>query len=280
MQHQHRSSRTRTRWAAVVPGLLLVASALAGAGCSQSRPAPSATGPGGTGPGANPTAAPGGASTTVAGPGRALLEAAGRGDADEVGRLITSGADLEATDSAGRTALVVAAYGGHLDVAARLIGAGADVNHQDETKQSAYLIATSEIGADTGLALLRLTLAHGADLTALDRFNGTGLIRAAHRGYDEIVDELLRAGITVDHVNGLGWTALLESIILGQGDPRHTRVVELLLAAGANPDLADREGVTPLGHARARNQEAVVRVLTAAGARPGPAPSTPAGPGA
>jgi ankyrin repeat protein len=48
-----------------------------------------------------------------------------------------------------------------------------------------------------------------------DRYDGTGLIRAAERGHARIVRRLLRAGIAVDHVNRLGWTALLEAIVLG-----------------------------------------------------------------
>ena len=198
--------------------------------------------------------------------GRSLLDAAGAGDTAAVRQLLADGAAVDPVDAAGRTPLVVASYAADLELATVLIDAGADVNHQDETKQSAYLIATSEIGPDDGLALLRLTLANGADVAAKDSFNGTGLIRAAHRGYADIVDELIRAGIEIDHVNGLGWTALLEAIILGSGGPEHTRVVQLLLDAGADPGLADNEGVTPLAHARARSFDAIADALTAAGA--------------
>lgn len=198
--------------------------------------------------------------------GRALLDAAGEGDTAAVRQLLAGGAPVDPVDAAGRTPLVVASYAADLELAAVLIEAGADVNHQDQTKQSAYLIATSEVGPDDGLALLRLTLANGADVAAKDSFNGTGLIRAAHRGYADIVDELIRAGIEIDHVNGLGWTALLEAIILGSGGAEHTRVVQLLLDAGADPGLADNEGVTPLAHARARSFSAIADALTAAGA--------------
>ncbi|MGD9750148.1 MAG: ankyrin repeat domain-containing protein [Acidimicrobiia bacterium] len=198
--------------------------------------------------------------------GRLLLDAAEAGDVDAVRRLLAEGAPVDPVDTAGRTPLVVASYAGDLELATVLIEAGADVNHQDRTKQSAYLIATSEIGPDAGLTLLRLTLAHGADVTAKDSFNGTGLIRAAHRGYADIIDELIGAGIEIDHVNGLGWTALLEAIILGNGGAEHTRVVELLLAAGADPGLTDGEGVTPLAHARNRGYDAIADALITAGA--------------
>ena len=111
--------------------------------------------------------------------------------------------------------LLEAARANRVDEARSLIERGADVNAKDETEQSAYLYATSEVGPDP--ALLELTLANGADVDAKDSYNGTGLIRAAHRGYAEIVQRLIDAEIELDHVNRLGWTALLEAVILGDG---------------------------------------------------------------
>lgn len=203
----------------------------------------------------------------AAGLDRALIEAATAGDTSRVRNLLSDGASVAAVDGTGRTALVAASYGAHLATAAVLIDAGADVNHQDSTRQSAYLIATSEIGPAAGLDLLRLTLANGADVASLDSYRGTGLIRAAHRGYGAIVRELLTAGIAADHVNNLGWTALLEATILGNGGPEHVEVVAALLEGGADPNLADGQGVRPLAHARARGYDAIVALLVARQAR-------------
>ncbi|RTZ38866.1 ankyrin repeat domain-containing protein, partial [Candidimonas sp. SYP-B2681] len=69
----------------------------------------------------------------------------------------------------------------------------------------------------------------------------------------------------VDHVNNLGWTALLEAIILGNGGAQHQQIVALLLKAGANPTLADREGITPLRHARSHGYREIEEMLVAAG---------------
>lgn len=114
---------------------------------------------------------------------------------------------------------------------------------------------------------MRTTLANGTDVTSLDSYRGTGLIRAAHRGYAAIVRELLGAGIAVDHVNNLGWTALLEAIILGDGGPEHVDVVAALLDGGADPNLADGQGVRPLAHARERGYDAIAALLVARQAR-------------
>jgi ankyrin repeat protein len=192
-----------------------------------------------------------------------MIVAAGEGDIETVRQLLAQGANVKAQDENGRTALIAAAYRNDLAIVDVLIQAGADVNVQDNTQQSAYLISTSE----GYLELLRLTLRAGADVHSTDSYNGTGLIRAADRGHVEIIQELLKTDIKIDHVNNLGWTALLEAIILGDGGARHTEVVWLLVEAGADVNLADGNGITPLAHARQRGYVPMIEILQKAGAR-------------
>jgi uncharacterized protein len=161
--------------------------------------------------------------------------------------------------------LLDAAYENDVATARRLVADGADVNAKDDSQQSAYLIATSEVGDDP--RLLELTLGAGADVDAKDGYNGTGLIRAAERGYPRIVARLLETDIDADHVNRLGWTALLEAVILGEGGRPHVRTVRLLVDAGADPNIPDESGTTALAHARRRGFEAIERILLGAGAR-------------
>jgi ankyrin repeat protein len=189
-----------------------------------------------------------------------LIAAAQQGDVERVSALLAAGAQVTAVDDSDATALVRAAYGNHIEVARLLVSAGADVNHQDRTRQSAFLIATSDGFHD----LLLLSLENGADVHQTDSYNGTGLIRAADRGHVDIIRTLLTTDIPIDHVNRLGWTALLEAVILGDGGPRHTEVVRLLVDAGANADLADHQGVTPLEHARRKGQTSVIAILESA----------------
>lgn len=162
--------------------------------------------------------------------------------------------------------LIRAAYRNDVEAAARLIAAGGDVNAKDRTEQSAYLIATSEVGDDP--RLFELTLANGADVRSLDSFDGTGLIRAADRGYVRIVRRLLETDARVDHVNNLGWTALHEAVILGDGSRDYARIVQLLAAAGADVNKPSRrDGIRPLQHAERRGFAAVADALREAGAR-------------
>ena len=165
--------------------------------------------------------------------------------------------------AADHSRLVEAAERGDVETVRRLIAAGGDVNWQDAKQDSAFLVA----GARGHAEIVRITVAAGANLKSTNRYGGTALIPACHYGHVETVCELLKTAIDVDHVNRLGWTALLETAILGDGGARHVEIAKLLLARGANPNLADREGVTPLAHARRRGYSELAKVIAAAGGR-------------
>jgi uncharacterized protein len=154
-----------------------------------------------------------------------------------------------------------AAWANDVERARQLIAAGADVNAKDHTEQSAYLITTSE----GYLELLDLTLDAGGDVDSLDSYNGTGLIRAADRGHAAICGRLVQAGVSIDHVNRLGWTALHEAILLGDGSERYVDTVRVLVAANADLRLpSQQDGVTPLAHAQERGHEQIAGLLEAA----------------
>lgn len=192
-----------------------------------------------------------------------LVGAADRGETVIVRNLLAQGAQVNARDGRGRTALLAATQHNHVDIARLLINEGADVNVKDFVQDTPFLVA----GAEGRAEILKLILVAGPDLKSVNRFGGTALIPACHRGHVEAVKVLLTTAIDRDHVNNLGWTALLEAVLLGDGGPRHTEIVRLLVAAGANVNLPDRDGVTPLFHARQRGYTEMVRILEGAGAR-------------
>jgi uncharacterized protein len=192
-----------------------------------------------------------------------LLSAAANDDVATIKDLLSDGVNIETKDGNGRTALLIATHGNKINAARALIEAGADVNAKDSINDSPYLYA----GARGHLEILKMTLAHGADLKSTNRYGGTALIPASERGHVETVRTLIEAGVDVDHVNNLGWTALIEAIILGDGGSRHQQIVDLLVKAKANVNLADGKGVTPLQHARQRGYKEIEQILVAAGAR-------------
>jgi ankyrin repeat protein len=115
---------------------------------------------------------------------------------------------------------------------------------------------------------LRLLLALGASAKQVtSRYDGTALIAAAHLGHAGVVRQLIAAGAPLDHVNNLHWTATIESIVLGDGGLRHQATLKALVDAGANLQLSDREGRTPLQLAQARGYREMVKLLEAARAR-------------
>ncbi|MFF2900053.1 ankyrin repeat domain-containing protein [Streptomyces sp. NPDC057966] len=180
---------------------------------------------------------------------RQLLDAARTGDTHRVRSAIEGGARVDCRDEELRTPLLLAVHGDHVEAARLLVGAGADPDAQDRREESPWL-ATGVTGS---VRMLHVLLPAGPDLKLRNRFGGIALIPASERGHAAYVRELLRAtDIDVDHVNRLGWTALLEAVILGDGGRAHQEVIELLLAAGANVDLPDGDGTTALEHAERR----------------------------
>jgi ankyrin repeat protein len=195
---------------------------------------------------------------------RGLHAAAARGDVALAAKLIAGGAAVDARDGYRRTPLHVATYARQREIVALLARSGADLDAQERDRYDAVTIAAVADDVET----LRLLLKLGASAKALtSRYDGTALIAAAHLGHDEVVRVLIAAGAPLDHVNNLGWTALIESIVLGQGGPRHVETLRALVRAGANVNLPDRNGRTPLALARGRGYAEMVRILEAAGAR-------------
>jgi ankyrin repeat protein len=147
-----------------------------------------------------------------------------------------------------------------------LAAAGADPTALENDRYDIVTIAAVANDAPT----LAVALAIGASArNVTSRYDGTALIAAAHLGHAEVVRVLIRAGAPLDHVNNLGWTALIESIVLGDGGPRHTETLKALVEAGASVTLPDRQGRTPLALAQARGYDAMVRLLRQASARAG-----------
>jgi uncharacterized protein len=187
-----------------------------------------------------------------------LLAAAARGDVAQIKALLAQGESPNVTDGYGRTPLHVATYGGHHAAMRVLVAAGADPNALEHDR---YDIVTIAAVADD-VPTLQVALALGASPGNItSRYDGTALIAAAHLGHPEVVQTLIRAGAPLDHVNNLGWTALIESIVLGDGGSHHTETLKALVEAGANVNLSDPQGNTPLSLAQSRGYQEMVAIL-------------------
>jgi uncharacterized protein len=193
-----------------------------------------------------------------------LHAATAKGDIASIGAHVSAGHRVDTQDSHGRTPLMVAAYLGKHAAAQTLLRLRANPNVLDSQKYDVITIAAVRNDPE----MLKLALAAGGNPAAITSpYEGTALIAAAHLGHAEIVKLLIAAGAPLNHVNNLGWTALLEAVILGNGGREHTATVAALVQAGAKLNLADRQGLTPLAHARAKGYAEMIRILEAAGAK-------------
>lgn len=193
-----------------------------------------------------------------------LHAAAHRGDVAAIDYLVAKKANLNARDPYGRTPLHVATYARKPDAVRALIKAGADTALLERDRYDAVTIAA--VADDEVTLRTLLSLGASAKLTT-SRYDSTALIAAAHLGHDGVVKQLIAAGAPLDHVNNLHWTALIESIVLGYGGPRHVATLKALVEAGASLQLADRSGNTPLRLARGRGYKEMVEILEKAGAK-------------
>ncbi|MEU6661968.1 ankyrin repeat domain-containing protein [Streptomyces sp. NPDC046821] len=189
---------------------------------------------------------------------RALLDAAAHGDAAAVRAALAAGAHIEGRDTHHRTPLLLAASHDHVAAAQTLVAAGADPNARDDRGDTPWLVT----GVTGSVRMMRTLLPAKPDLRLTNRYGGTSLIPASERGHADYVRAVLRETDTdVDHANHLGWTALLEAVILGDGGRAHQEIVELLLTAGATRDLPDAHGATALQHAERRSFTEIAALL-------------------
>ena len=165
---------------------------------------------------------------------------------------------LEVRDSRGNTPLLAAAQMNNVPLVKLLLAKGADPSAMNY-KHRDILNAAVSVGNPE---IARLALQAGADPTQVTSvYEGSALIYATHQAELEIMELLIAAGAPLDRVNNLGWTALLEAVILGDGGEDYVSAVRLLLAAGADRNISDKKGKTPLDHARDKGYQALITVL-------------------
>lgn len=189
---------------------------------------------------------------------KSILEAVKNGKVNQVAQALKNGADANSTDEQKRSLLLIATHNNDLAMAKLLVSHGADVNQQDNIQDSPFLYT----GASGNLDLLKLYLANGARFDVFNRYRGSALIPACERGHVEIVRTLANTkGFPIDHINRLGWTGLLEAVILGDGSQKYVDIIQILIEAGSDINIADSKGVTPLAHAKNMGFTKIAKLL-------------------
>lgn len=185
-----------------------------------------------------------------------LLEVVAKGDLAEVMDALNAGAELTAKNSLGHSPAYVAASNGFHHVLSLLLERGASATDV-ALDGSTPLHAACENNHDRAAKIL-LKYNARVDVAALSGY--TPLHLAVKHGHSEIVSILLAAKAKYDFpVRDTTTTALLLACMAG-----HSNVVEQLLDAGADPQVEDAEGNTPLHFtSRDGNYRATYLLLTA-----------------
>ena len=185
-----------------------------------------------------------------------LIQAVWHGREQTVRALLATGLDLNVTDVYGSPILMIAVARGNKNIVEQLLSKGALVNVASTITGETPLITA----AATGRAeLAKLLLSRGAEVNAVSANGITALIAAATVEQDqtEIVNELLNRGSRVNvATREEGLTALMAAS--GNG---YTKMVQALLAKGADVNARDRSGQTALHHAIMANKPEILELL-------------------
>ena len=217
-----------------------------------------------------------------------LAWAAQQDDVEKVKALIVSGADVNSRSDGSHTPLMLAVYYGHYEVAKILIEAGADVNaaHSPDHTVLFHALETPRLRAegiqlllDAGVNLnhtpltwairyrvvteiVAMLIEAGADVNERSKSGATVLILAVNSSRNQLVDILLRSGAEINAAEEFsGSTALARAVEI-----KDMETVKQLIEAGADLEMTDKSGNTPLMIAKSERSEEIVKLLTDAGA--------------
>lgn len=190
-----------------------------------------------------------------------LFDAAMKGNAAELKRLIKAKADVNYTESIREsgggyvdewTPLMSATATRSLDSVRHLVKAGAWVNYMNSKAVSALWIAAH----NGDVEIVKYLLKSGAYADNRNYEDVTPLMAAAMNGHADVVKVLIAARAKLDYGYNGGDTALMFALERG-----HTDIARLLLAAGANVNVKNRSGLTALHIAAAEGNLEMVRLL-------------------
>ncbi|HEX8749457.1 MAG TPA: ankyrin repeat domain-containing protein [Pyrinomonadaceae bacterium] len=191
-------------------------------------------------------------------PAEPLVKAAYAEDAEEIKKLLASGADTDVVDkNHDATALAVAVGRGNLQIVRMLLKAGADPNKVNGSGQTALM----NLSESSTASIIKDLLAARANIEARDENGGSALMAAARINNVELLKTLLSQGAKVNERNEEGQTALMLAAKDG-----YIENVKALIEAFADVNIKDDDDWTALRYARDGEHEEVVELLKSYGA--------------
>lgn len=165
--------------------------------------------------------------------------------------------NLAAKNEKGQSPLHLAVMKNYLAVAAFLLGKGYSVNQKDHTQLSPFIAA-----AANGFGpMFELLTQFQPQVNQVNRFGGTALHPSAEKGFIHVVQKALSAGVPADEKNRLGWTPLLEAVILGDEGYLYRDTIVELLSYQADPQETDDFGYHAIDYAKQLNHLEIADLL-------------------
>uniref|UniRef100_A0A8D0L8J9 Fibronectin type III and ankyrin repeat domains 1 n=1 Tax=Sphenodon punctatus TaxID=8508 RepID=A0A8D0L8J9_SPHPU len=187
--------------------------------------------------------------------GEDLHRAVSMNDEDGLLNVLQGGhINVDTPDKLGFSALMVAAQKGYTRLMKILVENGTDVNKKNGSGKDSLMLACFCGHLD----IVKFLRANGASWEARDRGGCTAMHWAVDGGHCDVIAWMINDGCKVDVKDAcLGWTPLMRvSAITGNKD-----VASLLISAGADVNVKDKDGKTPLMVAALNNHEDLVQLL-------------------
>lgn len=183
------------------------------------------------------------------------------GDLISLENQLKNNVDINIKDAHNETGVIIATDRNDIAMVKLFLAYGADVNiASDKIDNTPIMIASVKGYTDIVQLLIEKS---DPDMTILNGYGGTALIPACERGHVDVVRLLLeKTNVKVNHINKPGWTALLEAVVFSNGGKSQQEIIRLLLAHGANKNIADKKGMTPLEHAKQKGFKELVDILS------------------
>jgi ankyrin len=188
-----------------------------------------------------------------------------QGDGVGIARLLLErGADVNAQTKNKFTPLHSAALNGKLEIAQLLLDHGANAKAENEARGTAlHVVSRGEYDSqDDGVGISRLLLKHGVDIHAYNKYHNTALSLAAFCGKLEITRLLLDHGANPNVENDQGLTPL-HRVSKGKYNSQGDGVgiARLLLERGADVNARTKNKFTPLHSAALNRRLEIAQVL-------------------
>jgi ankyrin repeat protein len=199
-----------------------------------------------------------------------IINAVTIGNLELVASLLDKGIDANTQNKQKKSLLYLATELDYLEMVDLLLKKGVLVDFpfdKDRTKEQEGFDVIDPTpllyaGAHGQTKIIERLIKESPNLEIRNHYGGNALIPAAEKGHYKTAKVLLeKTDIDIDFINYLGWTALLEVVLLSKDKDMQVKMSKLLLDHGADISIKDNDGLDALAHAKKKNYKELVKLL-------------------